>query len=137
MNNESYILAQIQNLDALLKSLMSEVYSQTHGDTESEILPPLVTIDGGGGGVWSGYYKWGGEFFGGPELLESIDGRYFGVDLKDPSVTHWADEPDEMVPDVEWSYVADKIILNEGTPDEEIVYSLSSRTCGDIVIRSV
>jgi len=89
-----------------------------------------LEVGSSGGGRWSGYYKWGGEFFGGSELRDDIQGRYFGVDLKDPTVTHWADEPDEMVQDVEWSYVANK---NEETGE----YTLSSRTCGDIVIRSV
>jgi hypothetical protein len=78
---------------------------------------------GGGAGVWSGYYWYGGEE-NGPE--NNITGKYFGCDLRTGAV-QFADSISN-IDNIEWRYVADK---DEDTGE----YTLSNRTCGDIVFR--
>jgi hypothetical protein len=76
-----------------------------------------------GGNVWSGYYWFGGEV---AEADLSNLKSYFGCDLRTGDV-QFADEPDDT-DNIEWRYVADK---DEDTGE----YTLSNRTCGDIVFR--
>jgi hypothetical protein len=81
-------------------------------------------VCGGGAGVWSGYYWFGGQENG--PLLDELSGKYFGVHLRTGDYS-FSDAPFNQE-DVEWRYVADK--------DEETgAYTLSNRTCGDIIIR--
>ena len=80
---------------------------------------------GGGGGVWSGYWWFGGNQEGPVDVLE-INGKYFGCNLRTGDTT-FADEPTDT-DNIEWRYVADK---DEDTGE----YTLSNRTCGDIVFR--
>jgi hypothetical protein len=89
--------------------------------TESRMHPFPPTT--GGGGVWSGYWWFGGEE---NENTKPITGKYFGCDLRTGDV-QFADEPDDT-DNIEWRYVADK---DEDTGE----YTLSNRTCGDIVFR--
>jgi hypothetical protein len=80
---------------------------------------------GGKSGVWSGYWWFGGQQQG-PYDLTEIEGKYFGCNLRTGDVD-FADEPTDT-DNIEWRYVADK--------DEETgEYTLSNRTCGDIVFR--
>jgi hypothetical protein len=76
-----------------------------------------------GGNVWSGYWWYGGEENG---PANNITGKYFGCDLRTGAV-QFADETDDT-DNIEWRYVANK---NEDTGE----YTLSNRTCGDIVFR--
>jgi hypothetical protein len=78
-----------------------------------------------GGNVWSGYYWFGGEV---AEADLSNLKSYFGCDLRTGDV-QFADEPTDT-DNIEWRYVADK---DEDTGE----YTLSNRTCGDIVFRIV
>jgi hypothetical protein len=83
-----------------------------------EITPPAQV-----GGVWSGHYWFGGEVV---EVGYGGIKSYFGCNLRTGQV-QFSDEPfDED--NIEWRYVADK---NEETGE----YTLSNRTCGDIVFR--
>jgi hypothetical protein len=85
-----------------------------------------LEVSGGAAGRWSGYWKFGGAFYGGPEMLEDIQGRYFGVEIASGDES-WSDDPTDF-DNIEWFYVANK---NEETGE----YSLSNRTCGDIIVR--
>jgi hypothetical protein len=87
-------------------------------------------VCGSGGGVWSGFYWYGGEEF--EAELDDLK-TYFGCDLRTGEV-QFADEPTDS-DNIEWRHVANKTTINEGTPEEEDVYTLSNRTCGDIVFR--
>jgi hypothetical protein len=86
---------------------------------------------------WSGYWWFGGQE-NGPYDLNEIEGKYFGCNLKTGAVD-FSDEPFNPlnIEEWEWRYVADKEIINAGTEDEEVIYTLSSRTSGDIVFRIV
>lgn len=86
---------------------------------DSIILNSVASI---GGGVWSGYYWFGGQLFG---PITSITGKYFGVNLTSGS-QNFSDDPfnEDFI---EWRYVADK--NGDGS------YALSNRTSGDIVFR--
>ena len=75
------------------------------------------------GNVWSGYWWYGGEE---NENTQPISGKYFGCDLRTGDV-QFADEPSDT-DNIEWRYVANK---DEDTGE----YTLSNRTCGDIVFR--
>jgi hypothetical protein len=97
----------------------------------------------GGGGVWSGYYLFGGKINGddpGSDIdpITEIEGQYFGINLR-TGETAFADEPMNIygVEEWEWRYVADVTIENEDTENEKRTYTLSNRTCGDIVFRIV
>jgi hypothetical protein len=76
-----------------------------------------------GGNVWSGYYWFGGEV---AEADLSDLKSYFGCDLRTGDV-QFADSISDT-DNIEWRYVADK---DEDTGE----YTLSNRTCGDIVFR--
>jgi hypothetical protein len=95
------------------------------------------TITCGDSGGWSGYWWFGGQE-NGPYDLKEIEGKYFGCNLKTGNVD-FSDDPfnPPYTDEWEWRYVADKEIKNAGTEDEEIVYTLSNRTSGDIVFRIV
>jgi len=76
-----------------------------------------------GSGVWSRYWWYGGEENG---PANNITGKYFGCDLRTGAV-QFADSISNT-DNIEWRYVADK---DEDTGE----YTLSNRTCGDIVFR--
>jgi hypothetical protein len=86
-----------------------------------------------GGNVWSGYYWFGGKVNGGePEdatAITEITGKYFGCNLR-TGQTAFADDPmdSQGIEEWEWRHVADK---DEDTGE----YTLSNRTCGDIIFR--
>jgi hypothetical protein len=89
-----------------------------------------------GGNVWSGYYWFGGQVNGDEpganvEPITAIAGKYFGCNLR-TGQTAFADDPMSNlgIEEWEWRYVADK---DEDTGE----YTLSNRTCGDIVFRIV
>lgn len=85
-------------------------------------------------GVWSGYYWFGGNVYG---PVEGINGNYFGINLRTGELAGTGGFADQIsdTEEVEWRYVADKVTINEGTDEEEEIYVLSNRTCGDIVFR--
>jgi hypothetical protein len=145
MDYESLIIslrAEIASIKASVEAITAESDEEFFDEFERQLG------DGGGGGVWSGYYWFGGEVGGafglsnagleGPPITK-IDGRYFGINLR-LGTTEWSDNPSADEYDVdqwEWRRVADKVIVNEGEPDEVVQYTLSNRTCGDIVFRVV
>ena len=81
------------------------------------------TLECGGAGVWSGFYWYGGEEF--EAELDDLK-TYFGCNLRTGAV-QFADSITDT-DNIEWRYVADK---DEDTGE----YTLSNRTCGDIVFR--
>jgi hypothetical protein len=89
----------------------------------------LICGDSGG---WSGYWWYGGEL-NGPSDITQISGQYFGCNLR-TGQTQFADQTSNTN-EIEWRYIADKTTINEGTEEEEDVYTLSNRTTGDIVFR--
>lgn len=84
--------------------------------------PPSSSV-----GVWSRYYWFGGREFG---PIGEIEGKYFGINLRTGQLAGTNGFADDVsnTDEVEWRYVANK---NEETDE----YTLSSRTCGDIVFR--
>jgi hypothetical protein len=106
--------------------------------------------------VWSGNYWFAGRLNGdeppdksqaiksseieaqGFYKQEDINGCYFGCNLRTGQVK-FSDDPMDQdgVDNWEWRYVADKVKINEGTPEEDEVYILSPRTSGDIIFRDI
>jgi hypothetical protein len=133
------LMAMVARQEARLASVQSDVEELKEDDFPES---PFIGGTGGGSGTWSGYYWWGGKLFGGPSLLSNLQGQYFGVEIRTGD-ENWLDvddeDFDEMIfsPSIEWRYVANKTIENPGTEDEKVVYTLSSRSVGDLVFRII
>jgi hypothetical protein len=113
---------------------------------ESEIRAKLMTLEqemdelrddfaddeagsgGGGSGVWSGWY-----WYAGVETNRGFTGlrMYFGCDLT-TGIVDFTDDPSEFdLTRWEFRRVADRT----GDSESNYVYTLSGRTCGDIIFR--
>jgi len=127
-NNAMYgqLLAQLAFINARLD------------DLEDDFPEPIMQGGGGGVGRWSGIYEAAGIYYDkngelppdeDPEPYTQIGGRYFGVRVNNPAQVAWSDSYDDAsLLDYQWYYVANK--------DEEGNYSWSSRTVGDIHVRT-